>query len=118
KVNDLPLLAAKLPPGAAGGGGIYIIPELSRQGVSGTPLSVEEHVLLQDDADLASKPGWVDHRHIDAIDQHHRPLASTHHRPAPQGLGKTSLDDRKSQFLSTPRRQTGILVDVHLVPLR
>lgn len=43
-------------------------------------------------------------------------LASTQHRPAPQGLGKTSLDDRKSQFLSTPRRQTGILVDVYLVP--
>lgn len=43
-------------------------------------------------------------------------LASTHHRPAPQGLGKMSLDGRKSQFLSTPRRQTGILMNIDLVP--
>ena len=32
--------------------------------------AVEQHVLLQDDADLASQPGQIDHREIDAVDQH------------------------------------------------
>src|SRR5437879_2870417 len=32
--------------------------------------AVEQHVLLQDDSDLAAQPGEIDHREIDAVDQH------------------------------------------------
>ena len=32
--------------------------------------AVEQHVLLQHDADLAPQPGQIDHREIDAVDQH------------------------------------------------
>ena len=32
--------------------------------------AVEQHVLLQHHADLAAQPGDIDHREVDAVDQH------------------------------------------------
>ena len=50
--------------------------------------TVEQHVLLQHDADLAPQPGGVDHREIDAVDQHAPALR--HVEPLDQ-LGERAL---------------------------
>ena len=50
--------------------------------------AVEQHVLLQHDADLAAQPGGVDHGEIDAVDQH--AAAFRHVKPLDQ-LGERAL---------------------------
>ncbi len=50
--------------------------------------AVEQHVLLQHDADLAPQPGDVDHGEIDAVDQHAPALG--HVEPLDQ-LGERAL---------------------------
>ena len=50
--------------------------------------AVEQHVLLQHDADLAAQPGDVDHREVDAVDQHAAALG--HVEPLDQ-LGERAL---------------------------
>ncbi len=50
--------------------------------------AVEQHVLLQNDADLPAQPGGVDHGEIDAVDQH--AAALRHIEPLDQ-LGQRAL---------------------------
>ena len=50
--------------------------------------AVEQHVLLQHDADLAAQPGRIDHGEIDAVDQH---AAALGHVEALDQLGERAL---------------------------
>ena len=50
--------------------------------------AVEQHVLLQHDADLAAQPGRIDHGEIDAVDQH---APALRHVEALDELGERAL---------------------------
>ncbi len=50
--------------------------------------AVEQHVLLQDEADLTAQPGGVDHGEIDAVDEH---AAALRHEQPLNELGERAL---------------------------
>ena len=49
---------------------------------------IEQHVLLQDDADLPSQPGGIDHGEIDAVDED---AAAFRHVKSLDQLGQRAL---------------------------
>ena len=72
--------------------------------------AVEQHVFLQHDADLAPQPGEVDHREIDAVDQHAPALR--HVEPLHQ-LGERAL--ARARGADDADDLAGLDVEAHVV---